>query len=286
MYLKFFGLNEKPFSITPDIHFFYLGKQYECALDTLLYGINQRLGIVLLTGEVGTGKTMATRALMSRLPGNISTALIVNPLLTASELVKAITKDFGIPVRVNSTQKQVEALNSFLLASAGEGRNALVVVDEAQNLSVEALEMLRMLTNLETDKHKLLQIMLVGQPELLKKLRSHGMRQLNQRIVSRYHLQPLTLSEMIRYIHHRICTAGGVGKVFFDTAASKMIFAESKGLPRIVNVLCDRALTCAFLHESCIVDRRIMKMAVADWKGRSWASPWGFIKRLVFSSQT
>lgn len=281
MYLKFFGLNERPFSITPDIQYLYLGKQHEQALDTLMYGINQRLGFSLLTGEVGSGKTTLSRALLARLDPSISTALLVNPLLSVPEMLKAITKDFGIPVRYNSPQKQIDALNRFLLKLADEGKNALVVVDEAQNLSMEALESLRMLTNLETAKTKLLQIMLVGQPELLKRLRSHELRQLDQRITTRYHLVALSQVEMMRYLNHRICIAGGGGKVFFDPKAYRLIYAETKGYPRLINLLCDRALMASYVRESYVVDRSAVKAAIADWKGRRVVSPWGFLRRLV-----
>jgi len=284
MYLKFFGLSERPFSITPDMNFFFMGKQQERAMDTLLYGINERLGIVMLTGEVGTGKTMMTRALMSRLPDEIDTALIVNPLLSVPELLQAITKDFGIAVKHPSPQRQIDALNRFLLTRAEAGRNAVVVIDEAQSLSFEALEALRMLTNLETDKHKLLQIMLVGQPELLRKVKSHELRQLRQRITACCHLMPLTLTEMTRYVSHRLYTAGGQGRVFFDRKAYTMIFSESKGVPRVVNLLCDRALMAAFVMESMVIDRRVMRTALADWQGGERRSPWAFLKRLVFSS--
>ena len=282
MYLKFFGLNERPFAITPDIQYLYLGKQHEQALDTLMYGINQRLGFSLLTGEVGAGKTTLSRALLARLPGSVATALLVNPLLSVPEMLKAITKDFGIPVRYNSPQKQIDALNRFLLKQAEEGRNALVVVDEAQNLSMEALESLRMLTNLETDKTKLLQILLVGQPELLKRLRSHELRQLDQRITTRYHLVALSQVEMMRYLNHRICIAGGGGKVFFDPKAYKLIYSETKGYPRLINLLCDRALMAAYVRESYVVDRPAVKAAIADWKGRNIVSPWQSLRRLIF----
>lgn len=282
MYLKFFGLNERPFAITPDIQYLYLGKQHEQALDTLMYGINQRLGFSLLTGEVGAGKTTLSRALLARLPGSVATALLVNPLLSVPEMLKAITKDFGIPVRYNSPQKQIDALNRFLLKQAEEGKNALVVVDEAQNLSMEALESLRMLTNLETDKTKLLQILLVGQPELLKRLRSHELRQLDQRITTRYHLVALSQVEMMRYLNHRICIAGGGGKVFFDPKAYKLIYSETKGYPRLINLLCDRALMAAYVRESYVVDRPAVKAAIADWKGRNIASPWQSLRRLIF----
>lgn len=283
MYLKFFGLTERPFANTPDIGYLYLGKQHERALDTLMYGINQRLGFLLLTGEVGAGKTTLTRALLSRLDASVATALLVNPLLSVPELLKAITKDFGIPVRYNSPQKQIDALNRFLLSLVAEKRNALVVVDEAQNLSLESMEALRMLTNLETDKTKLLQILLVGQPELLKRLGSHELRQLDQRITTRAHLVALSQVEMMRYINHRLCVAGGGGKVFFDPKAYRLIFSESQGFPRLINLICDRALMAAFVREDYVIDRAAVKTAIVDWKGRQTTSPWQFLRRLVFS---
>lgn len=283
MYLKFFGLSERPFSMTPDIQYLYLGRQHERALDTLLYGAKERLGISLLTGEVGSGKTMLSRALLSRLDNSVATALLVNPLLSVEELLKSITKDFGIAVRYNSPQKQIDALNRFLLKIAAEGKNALVVIDEAQNLSTEALEMLRMLTNLETDKMKLLQILLVGQPELLKKLKTYELRQLEQRITARAHLQALSEVEMMRYINHRISIAGGSGKVFFEPKAYKMIYRETQGYPRLIHLVCDRALMASYVKSTSIVDREAVKSALTDWKGRQTFSPWRFIRRLVFS---
>lgn len=284
MYLSFFGLNERPFTITPNIQYLYLGKQHEQALDTIMYGIKERMGILLLSGEVGAGKTMLSRALLSRLDRSVATSLLVNPLLSVEELLKAITKDFGLTVRYNSPQKQIDGLNRFLVKIAAEDRNALVVVDEAQNLSTEALEVLRMLTNIETEKSKLLQILLVGQPEILKKLKRHDLRQLDQRITTRFHLMPLSQVEMMRYISHRICIAGGGGKVFFDPKAYRLIYRETKGFPRLINLLCDRALMAAFVRESYVVERSDVKVAMSDWKGRNKISPWQFIKSLVFMS--
>lgn len=283
MYLKFFGLSDRPFSITPDVNFLYLGKQHEQALDTIMYGINQRLGFSMLTGEVGTGKTLLSRALLSRLDESVETALLINPLLSVEELLKAITKDFGIAVRYSSPQKQIDALNTFLLRLAGEGKKALVVIDESQNLSMEALEAIRLLTNLETETQKLLQILLVGQPELLKMIKSHELRQLEQRITARYHLTPLSQVELMRYINHRICCAGGGGKVFFDPKAYKLIYRETKGYPRLINILCDKALMAAYVGETYVVSKNEVKAAVVDWKGER-RRPIGFLKRLVFSS--
>lgn len=281
MYLQFFGLTEMPFAITPDIQYLYMGRQHEQVLDMLLYGVRERQGFLLLTGEVGLGKTTLSRALLSRLDKSVATALLINPLLSVSELLRAITKDFGIPVRNNSPQKQIEALNRFLLNLGAENRNALVVVDEAQNLSKDVLEALRMLTNLETDKKKLLQILLVGQPELLGKLETHELRQLNQRITARCQLAPLSEVEMMRYIGHRIQVAGGNGKIFFDQKAFRTIHRETKGYPRLVNLVCDRALIATFLHESYVVDKSAVKIAIADWKGKKTLSPWQQIRKVL-----
>ncbi|MBT3182316.1 MAG: AAA family ATPase [Deltaproteobacteria bacterium] len=285
MYLDFFGFKERPFSITPDVQYLYMSKQHEQALDTILYGIKNRLGFSMLSGEVGTGKTLLTRALMGRLDDNVETSLLVNPLLSVPELLRAINKDFGINIRYNSPQKQIDALNEFLIGIAKDGKNAVVVIDEAQNLSMEALETIRMLTNLETDTTKLLQILLVGQPELLKKLRSHELRQLEQRITARYHLRALSQLEMIRYINHRVFVAGGGGKVFIDPKSYKLIYKETKGFPRLINVVCDKALMAAFVQESHVINRNEVRAAIMDWRGREdQSSPWDYFKRLIFSS--
>lgn len=283
MYLEFFGFSEQPFSITPNSHFLFLGKQHELALSTISYNIRGKMGFTLLTGEVGAGKTTLARALLGRLDETVKTALIINPLLSVPELLKAINKDFGIPVRLNSPQKQIEALNTFLLKRAENNQNSLVVIDEAQDLSNEALEAVRLLTNLETEKHKLLQILLVGQPELLKRLETHELRQLNQRITVRFHLEPLDFSEMMRYINHRICTAGGGGKVFFEPKAYKMMHRETKGFPRLINIVCDRSLMAAYVRETTVVDADTISAAIADWKGRHRPSPWQAIKKLCRS---
>lgn len=286
MYLEFFGFSEQPFSITPNSHFLFLGKQHELALSTITYNIRQRMGFTLLTGEVGAGKTTLARALLGRIDESIKTALIINPLLSVPELLKEINKDFGIPVRLNSPQKQIEALNAFLLKRAENNQNSLVVIDEAQDLSNEALEAIRLLTNLETERHKLLQILLVGQPELVTRLASHELRQLNQRITVRFHLEPLDFSEMMRYINHRICTAGGGGKVFFEPKAYKMIHSETKGFPRLINIVCDRSLMAAYVRESTVIDDDIISAAIADWKGRHRLSPWQAIKKICHSFMT
>lgn len=267
MYLEFYGLSEKPFSNTPDMHFLYMGKTHEKAIATITYAIQEKLGFALLTGEVGAGKTTLTRALLGRLDDRIATSLVINPLLSVPELLKSITKDFGIPTRILSPQRQIEALNKFALDLAAQGKTALVVIDEAQDLSAEALEAVRLLTNLETDKQKLVQILLVGQPELLKKLKTYELRQLDQRITTRVHLKPLDMVEMMRYLNHRLATAGGNGKVFFEPQTYHLIFSASQGYPRLINHIADRALMASFVRETYIIDRDAVKAAIRDWGG-------------------
>ncbi len=264
MYLTYFGLSDKPFSITPDSKYLFLTKQYESAIDSLEYAINQRLGFSILTGEVGTGKTTISRALLNKLGDSIETALLVNPLLSTPELLQAINKDFGCQTRLLSPQKQIESLNKFLIERATTGRNAVVIIDEAQNLSHESLEMLRMLTNIETDNAKLLQIVLVGQPELMKKLDTYELRQLNQRITVRSNLVPLQFVEMVRYISHRITLAGGMNKVFFDSSAYKEIWRATKGYPRLVNIVCERTLIAAYVADTATIDGSVVRRAVKD----------------------
>lgn len=264
MYLSYFGLTDKPFSITPDTKYLFLTKQYESALDALSYTVRERLGFAILSGEVGTGKTTIARTFLNNLPEKTESALLVNPLLSIPEMLQAINKDFGCPTRLLSPQRQIEALNKFLLKSAEDGRNAVVVIDEAQNLSVESLEMLRMLTNLETDRAKLLQIILVGQPELVAKLESHGLRQLNQRITVRVNLVSLKFVEMVRYINHRIALAGGTNKIFLDATAYKEIWRFSRGYPRIINIICDRTLMAAYVADTATITSKVVKKAVSD----------------------
>ncbi len=254
MYEKFFYLTEKPFHITPDPRFLFLGKKHKEALDLVAYGINERKGFILLTGEVGTGKTTLCRALLERLSKKTETALILNPVLSRHELVKTIAEDFGIDASVDSVKSGIDAINEFLLATAGRGRNAAVIIDEAQGLSPETLEMIRLLSNLETEKEKLLQIVLVGQPELNEKLNTHGLRQLNQRIIVRCGLVPLEPDETREYIRNRLVVAGGLNTVEFSEDSLSAIHNASRGIPRMINIICDRALTAAFVDEKRVVD--------------------------------
>lgn len=280
MYLAYFGFNERPFNVTPDVKYFFMTKQHESALDTLLYAIRERLGFLVLTGEVGTGKTTLSRELFTRIDDRVETALLVNPLLSVPELLQAINRDFGNHVRILSPQRQIESLNKFLLKLHEAGRTALVVIDESQNLSFEALEMVRMLSNLETDKAKLLQILLIGQPELDRKLESHQLRQLRQRVATHCRLQPLNFLEMVRYITHRLTLAGGKGRVYIEPAAYRAIFRHTRGYPRLVNSLCDRALTAAYVQDTPLIARAAVRQALRDLQGWARVPMWQFWKHL------
>ena len=191
MYEKYFYLNENPFHITPDPRFLYLSRKHQEAIDLLLYGIKERKGFLLLTGEVGTGKTTISRVILDRLKGGVDTALILNPIFTGFDLLRTINEDFGINVKSDSIKDHLDAFNAFLIERTHACGNVVVIIDEAQNLTPKALEMVRLLSNLETEKMKLLQIVLIGQPELREKLKLPELRQLNQRILVRYHLNPV-----------------------------------------------------------------------------------------------
>ena len=264
MYEKFFYLKENPFNITPDPKFLYLSKKHQEALDLLYFGVAQRKGFLMLSGEVGTGKTTLCRALLDKLNSKVQSAFIINPLLSDVELIKTINEDFGLRVDGSSLKEQVDALNSFLLKRAEENKNAVVIIDEAQNMSLKALEMVRLLSNLETEKIKLLQIILIGQPELREKIKLPELRQLNQRIVVRYHLGSLNFEETKTYIFMRLTVAGGKGNIKFTSAALKSIYEASSGIPRLINIICDRALTAAFVVGKRVIDEEIEKRAVDE----------------------
>jgi general secretion pathway protein A len=269
VYLHFFNLRESPFNLTPDPRFLFLSAQHEEALTHLLYGIYERKGFIEITGEVGTGKTVLCRVLLERLDKTVSTALIFNSYLTKMELLQAITDDFGLQPRETTSKGYIDVLNEYLLSEFAAGRNAAVVIDEAQNLEPTVLEQLRMLSNLETERVKLLQIILVGQPELHAKLATLQMRQLEQRIAVRFHIHELTRAETEQYITHRMSVAGGAHTVTWSRRALRLIHHYTGGIPRRINLLCDRVLMTAFVRETHRVSAAIVRQSAQEL-----ASPW------------
>ena len=264
MYASFFGLNEKPFAITPDPRYLYLGPRHAEALAHLLYGITESGGFIQLTGEVGTGKTTVVRSLLEQLPPNTEVALVLNPRLSSVEFLLAICDELHVEVEDRSSPKAIiDALNQRLLQAHAAGRRVVLIVDEAQNLSTEVLEQIRLLTNLETAKQKLLQIILVGQPELRELLARSDLRQLAQRITGRYHLEPFEAEELRAYVRHRLEVAGGRGEIF-SAAAIRELHRSSDGIPRLVNVIADRALLGAWSQETPTVDARMARQAAQE----------------------
>ena len=281
MYTNFFGLNEKPFSITPDPRYLFMSERHSEGLAHLVYGVKDSSGFIQLTGEVGTGKTTLVRTLLTRIPNGVGVALILNPQLSPVEFLGAICEELKIalPEDRSSTKALVDVLNRHLLASHAEGRRTILLVDEAQNLAIEVLEEIRLLTNLETAKQKLLQIILIAQPELREKLSQTNLRQLAQRVTGRYHLEPLSRDETERYIEHRLKVAGGLGDVF-DDRAKREVFRLSNGVPRLINVICDRALLGAYSQEVRKINSQMVRKAAAEvsgeeisWRGSRWLLP-------------
>lgn len=283
LYLDFFSFSEKPFDVTPNTRFLYLSPQHEEAIDVLVYGVKDRRGFMMLTGEVGTGKTTSVRAFLNRLgtqEKNIETALILNPILSTLDLMKTINRDFGLEVdKGDSVHEQIETLNRFLLQNAQKGGNAVVIIDEAQNLSPEALEMARLLSNLETETHKLLQLILVGQPELDNKLKKPELRQLRQRLQLRHTLHPLNLEETKRYVLFRLNRASPKCCLVFEPAALKRIYEYSGGIPRLINTIGELTLLAAYTQETHVITRKIVEIASRDMIDRSSYHPLSFWKR-------
>ena len=276
MYLSFFGLNEKPFAITPDPRYLYLSERHAEALAHLLYGINEAGGFVQLTGEVGTGKTTIVRSLLAQTPKNAEIALILNPRMTAPEFLLTICEEIGIGVpdaSMESLKDLVDVLSHYLLRAHAAGRRVVLVVDEAQNLAPAVLEQVRLLTNLETNTQKLLQIILIGQPELRELLGRNELRQLAQRITGRYHLHPLSRDETAAYVRHRLRVAGATTDIFSGAALSE-VYRLSAGVPRVINVICDRALLGAYSMDSHRVTATLVRHAASEVFGKRIAPNW------------
>jgi general secretion pathway protein A len=276
MYASFFGLNEKPFSITPDPRYLFLSERHAEALAHLVYGINEAGGFIQLTGEVGTGKTTVVRSLLAQAPKHAEIALILNPRMTPAEFLLAICEELGISVAAESetSLKDLDDLLSYhLLGAHAEGKRIVLVVDEAQNLSVEVLEQVRLLTNLETETQKLLQIILIGQPELRELLGRTELRQLAQRITGRYHLDPLSGEEAAAYVRHRLRVAGSTREIFTN-GALREIQRLSGGVPRLINIIADRALLGAFTEDRHVVTGSVVRRAAGEVFGKSVQPRW------------
>ncbi|MFZ0550549.1 MAG: AAA family ATPase, partial [Steroidobacteraceae bacterium] len=276
MYLSFFGLNEKPFSITPDPRYLYLSERHAEAMAHLLYGINEAGGFVQLTGEVGTGKTTIVRSLLAQAPKNAEIALILNPKMTATEFLLTICEEVGIGVPDSATESLkdlVDILSQYLLRAHAGGRRVVLVVDEAQNLAPEVLEQVRLLTNLETNTQKLLQIILIGQEELRDLLARNELRQLAQRITGRYHLSPLSTEETTAYVRHRLRVAGATADIF-NRFALEEIYRLSGGVPRVINVICDRSLLGGYSQDRHRITGPLVRNAASEVFGKRFTPPW------------
>lgn len=264
MYQEFFGLASKPFSVTPDTTLLYPSDQHEGVIRELSFGIQDRKGFMVLTGEVGTGKTLSIRALIKRLHPTVKTSLVVNPLLSTYELIQGINRDFGCEATGETLNVLLDKLNHFLLNNYQHRGNAVVIIDEAQNLSEQALEMTRLLSNLETEKDKLLQIILVGQPELDQILSRQSLRQLSQRIQIRCQLSPLNPPQTAHYIQHRLSCSGFQPTVRFKKAAIKEIYKISQGIPRLINKVCEFALLAAYAKDTRVISKPLIRRAAME----------------------
>ncbi len=283
MYGEYFSLKERPFSLTPDPDFLFLSESHRRALDHLLFGLESGEGFIVVTGDIGVGKTTVCRALLRRLPERFATALVVNTLLTEKELLRTVLDDFGASVPDGTRKDLLDALNRFLLAEAEAGRFPVLIIDEAQNLAPPLLEQVRLLSNLETEKRKLLQIVLFGQKELQEKLRLPQLRQFDQRITVRATIRPLDPRETSRYIQHRMSVAGASGSGLLSPAAERLLHRRSRGVPRRINQLCDRALLAACVRSGSRVEREDVVRAAESLSdgsgGARWTAwPWSWFR--------
>ena len=269
MYEQFFGLRERPFSITPNPQYVFYTDRYRATLDQLLYGLEHKEGFMLLIGPVGTGKTTLCRTLLEQLdPQKYHTALIFNPFLGATEMLQALLTEFGCQYPEGASRKELlDRLNRFLMAQLVQGRACVAIFDEAQHLSAELLEQIRVLSNLETEREKLLQIILAGQPELRERIQQRDMAQLDQRVSLRCTLAPLTEEETERYIYHRLNVAGAQGRITFKGRALKRVHRETRGIPRLINLVCDRALLAAYVEQTTQLGVKHVDQGLSSLRG-------------------
>lgn len=267
MYNQFFGLKERPFEITPDPDFLFLSENHREALAHMVYAARERKGFTVITGEVGTGKTTLVQAFLSQLNGKVKTAYIFNPKLTALDFLRYICEDFGLKEEKHSKGQYVAQLHNFLLERYSRDDQVILIIDEAQSLPPVLLEEVRLLTNLETPKSKLLQVILVGQPELDAVLDSHPFRQLKQRVSLRYHLQPLDEEDTKKYVEKRLASAGAIDTHIFTAKAMGKIFTYSQGIPRLINIISDNALLAGYSENKKIIGPKMIKEASQKMEG-------------------
>ncbi|OGX37043.1 MAG: hypothetical protein A3D87_01300 [Omnitrophica WOR_2 bacterium RIFCSPHIGHO2_02_FULL_50_17] len=264
MYHKFYGFKEAPFNMTPNSRFFFESAKHVEALSTLVYAIESRKGFVVITGEIGSGKTTVCRALLNRLDSTTRTALITNTHIGGKDLLSTILEDLDVEYASGSKARLLSQLNQYLIEQLRNDRNVVLIIDEAQNLKTAVLEEVRMLSNLETENEKLIQIILLGQPELKKKLAMPRLEQLRQRIAVYYHLTPLNEEDTQKYIRYRLKIASATGRTYFTDKAMDMIYQFSQGVPRLVNQVCDSALLNGFIYEKDIVDENLMREVIRE----------------------
>jgi len=265
MYAEFYGFQEMPFNITPDPRFLFLSPTHQEAIQHLRYGISEKKGFIVLTGEVGCGKTTLCRYLLEEIEGkDVETALILNPRLSETQLLQAILRELGVEKVKRSRSDLHDQLNAHLLEKIHQGKDIVLIIDESQNMSFEALEHVRLLSNLETNTQKLLQIILIGQPELKEKLLQEKLRQLRQRVLVYYDLKPLDRNEMAQYIQHRMTLAGGNGRPGFTNPAIKKIHRHSRGIPRLINNICDKSLLSAYIKSKDTVNWWDVRRAIKE----------------------
>jgi general secretion pathway protein A len=283
MYNKFYGFKENPFEITPDPRFLYLSENHKEALAQLTYALREKKGFTVITGEVGTGKTLLVQTLLSKLNGNIRTAYLFNPRLDSTDFIQYICEDFGLNGQKKSKGEYITQLHHFLTACYANNENVVLIIDEAQNLDPELLEEVRLLTNLETPKKKLLQIILLGQPELNDILDNPQCRQLKQRVSLRYHIQPLKKEETEAYIEKRLKMAGAFDPYLFDPKAIDQIYKYTKGIPRLINTVCDNALLTGYANDQEVIGKSVIREVIRDLEGFSSKAKREYLSPIIFT---